>query len=783
MSLTSSNKQPFDSISGCAVTEKIYESPHTVVYRSRRERDDLPVILKILRSEYPTPQERLGFREEYEMTRRLSIEGVIGVYGLEKHHNSFAMLLEDFDAASLDLLMQEREFPIEEFLSIAIMAVSILGRIHAANVIHKRINPSNILYNPETQRVKIIDFGSATALSHENPPMINPQALESVQYISPEQTGRMNRHLDYRTDFYSLGVAFYEMLTGQLPFSARDAMDLVHCHLAKEAMPPCSVNPEIPELLSNMVMKLMAKTPEDRYQSTLGIQSDLEKFSHQLGQTPGIIDPFPLASHDISDKFRIPRKLYGRNREVDLLTAAFERVNRGACELMFVTGPVGIGKTALVHEILERITQNRGYFISGKFDQYQRNVPYFAVITAFQDLVRQLLTENEAGVTHWREKLLAALTPNVGVIIEVIPEVELITGPQQKAPELPPAEAKNRFDLVFRDFITVFAGRTHPLVIFLDDLQWVDAPSLHVLKRLATFPKSRNLLVIGAYRDNEATHALRTALEDIRKEGAVIDNMTLSPLASHEIMQLIAETLKCDPETVRPLAQLVLTKTAGNPFFVNVFLKSLHEENYISFDHLKRRWQWSMKQIQEERITDNVVELMAGKIHRLHPDTKNALMSAACLGNQFELETVAMALEKTPEDTMDSLKEAVAEGLVIETHALRGKPSVMKGEGSFPPLQCRYKFSHDRIQQAAYTLISAGEKGALHRKIGQLLLDKIPMEERDGKLFDIVGNLNKGIECVCDQTERDALAHLNLQTGNKVKSTAAFESAHHYFKI
>ena len=701
----SSGNQPFETVSGCIVAEKIHESPHTLVYRGRRRRDDLPVILKILNSEYPTSGERLAFQKEYEMTQTLEMEGVIGVYGLEKHMNTFAMLLEDFGASSLDFLIPKGILSIKEILKTATEMAAILGRIHAAGIIHKGINPSNILYNRETGSVKIIDFGSATQLPRENPAVISPYALgKGLAYISPEQTGRMERHLDWRTDLYSLGVTLYEMLTKKLPFDTHDAMDLVYCHMAKEPRPPHAIDSRIPEMVSKMVMKLMAKAPEDRYQSAPGIQSDLERCLQQLGETSGIINLFPLASHDISDRFQIPQKLYGREREVGILMEAFEGVGRGGCELMLISGAAGIGKTALVQKIHGPITQNRGYFISGKFDQYQRNVPYSGMIRAFQDLVRQLLTENEVSLAGWREKLLTALSPNAQVMIDVIPELELITGPAKESPDLPPAEAENRFNLVLQDYITVFAGQGHPLTMFLDDLQWIDHASLKIVKRLTTSPKSRHFLMVGAYRDNEVPdgHALKVALEEARKDGAVINRIPLSPLGSHEITLWLGETLKRETKAVRSLAEAVSAKTGGNPFSISAFLKSLYEENLISFDYAQRQWKWSIQGIQEKQVVDNVVDLLVGKMHRFEAHTRNALMTAACLGNQFELETLAMATERSPRDTAESLGEAISEGLVIETRTLKRDVSPLEETEDFSAYQYRYRFSHDRFQQAAY---------------------------------------------------------------------------------
>src|SRR4028118_894006 len=516
------------------IIAKIYESENSSVYRAIGDRNNQPIILKILKQDYPAPSELTRYKQEYELIRSLDLDGVVKAYDLRRYQNSLVMLLEDFGGESLKSWTAERHLTLEEFLKIAIKIAESLGAIHAANIIHKDINPSNIVYNPETEQLKLIDFGISTVLSRENPTLRNPDRIEgTLAYISPEQTGRMNRAIDYRTDFYSLGVTFYELLTHQLPFETNDALELVHCHIAKQPVPPQQRNLEIPTAVSDIVMKLMAKTAEERYQSAWGLKADLETCLHQL-KTSDRISEFPLGNQDVSDKFQIPQKLYGREEEVETLLAAFERVSgqeglttdngqltTNKSEMILVAGYSGIGKSALVNEVHKPIVRQRGYFISGKFDQFKRDIPYASLIQAFQELIRQLLTETEAQLQTWKQKLLDALSSNGQVIIDVIPEVELIIGEQSPVPQLGPTESQNRFNLVFQNFIGVFTNKEHPLVIFLDDLQWADSASLKLIQLLMTDSDSQYLLMIGAYRDNEVspTHPLMQTLEQIQQTG------------------------------------------------------------------------------------------------------------------------------------------------------------------------------------------------------------------------------------------------------------------------
>ncbi|MGK7925128.1 MAG: AAA family ATPase [Spirulina sp.] len=591
----------------------------------------------------------------------------------------------------------------------------------------------------------------------------------------------MNRSLDYRTDFYSLGVTFYELLTGQLPFPTADAMELVHCQIAKQPVPPCKLvgrhgDEFLPTIVSDIVMKLMAKTAESRYQSAWGLKADLEECIGQW-ETTGTIEDFPLGSQDISDKFQIPQKLYGREQEIATLLAAFERVaarEQSKIEMMLVAGYSGIGKSALVQEFYKPITEKRGYFISGKFDQFQRNIPYSAIVAAFQGLVRQLLTESSTQLNQWREKLLAALGPNGQVIIDVISEVELIIGKQSAVPSLGPIESQNRFNLVFGNFIRVFCAPEHPLVIFLDDLQWVDSATLKLIELIMTDNDTQYLFLIGAYRDNEvsSTHPLIIILEELQKQEAIINRIALAPLGIDCVSQLIAETLHCDNSSVQALAELVMLKTRGNPFFVNQFLTTLHVEKLLNFDFHRLCWQWDMAQIEAMDITDNVVELMIGKVKKLPPQTQQVLRLAACVGASFDLNTLSIICECSTSEVFQNLLPAVQSGLILPMSELDSQLLIQE-----------YKFSHDRIQQAAYALIEDSRKKTVHLQIGRLLLANTSARERLERLFELVDHLNLGRELITDEREHKKLVRLNLEAGQKAKQATAYAAALQYLNV
>jgi PAS domain S-box-containing protein len=772
---------------GYQVLTQIYESFNSEVYRGIRSSDNQPVILKALKQDYPTTQEITRYKQEYKTIRSLNFEGAIAAYGLEYYQKKLVIVLEDFAAISLKQWIQEKPLALQEFLGIAIQIVESLDRIHAAKVIHKNINPTNIVLNDTTGQLKIIDFGIATVLKRENPRLKSPKLLEgTLAYISPEQTGRMNRSLDYRTDFYSLGVTFYELLTGQLPFETTDALELVHCHLAKHPLSPDRINPDIPLAISNLVIKLMAKMAEERYQSTHGIKADLEECLRQL-ETIGKIEDFEIATQDLANQFQIPQKLYGREAEISTLLSEFERVAAGASnssQLMLVTGYSGIGKTTLVQEIYKPITEKRGYFISGKFDQFQRNIPYSAVVSALTNLVKQLLSESESQLNQWRTQLLTALGVNVQVIIDIIPEVELIIGKQLALLELGATAAQNRFNIVFKTFIRVFCSFKHPLVIFLDDLQWADSASLKLIELIMMDGDIDYLFLIGSYRDNEidSAHPLTITLEKLRREGRIVNQIILKPLVLDQVNQLIADTLNSEKDYVQALAEIVWEKTHGNPFFVNEFLKSIYSENLLVFNpfyhssaqpkNSQRYWQWELNQIQRVDSSDNLVKFMIGKMQKLPESTQKALSLAACLGSEFNLNTISTICKKSAFEIFKDLTPAIDLGLIIPLSELDERLLIQD-----------YKFGHDRIQQGAYALIDEGEKPFIHLKIGRLLWKNIQPDELPEEIFKIVDHLNLGHQLITHQPELNEIARLNLLASQKAKSTNAYEAALKYLKI
>ncbi|MBW4681701.1 MAG: AAA family ATPase [Microcoleus vaginatus WJT46-NPBG5] len=770
------------NLAGYEILTTVHESNNSLVYRGMRKLDNQPIILKFLKQDYPTQASLVRYKQEYEITCNLNLDSVPKAYRLEKYQNTLVIVFEDCNGESLKKWIDTKNITLKNFLLTAIEITKALGEIHHHNIIHKDINPSNIIINPATGLIQIIDFGISTILTRENPTIKNPNVLEgTLTYISPEQTGRMNREIDYRTDFYSLGVTFYELLTGQVPFDYSDPMELIHCHIAKQAVPPHEINRTIPRAVSNIVMKLLAKTAEARYQSAWGIIADLEECLQQL-QTEGRIADFEIAKKDITDKFQIPQKLYGREQEVEALLDAFERVSNGTTEMMLVSGYSGIGKSALVQEVYKPITKAKGYFIAGKFDQFQRSIPYAAVVKAFKSLVKQLLTENETQLHAWKEKLVAAFGANGQIIIDVIPEVELIVGKQASVQELGATESQNRFNLVFQKFIRVFCSVEHPLVIFLDDLQWADSATLKLLQVMMTDEETKYLFLVGAYRDNEVApaHPLTMTLNELQKQGARIDQIILTPLHLQQIANLIADTVHKDRESVMPLAELVVSKTQGNPFFVNQFLKTLYQEKLLNFNFQKRMWEWNLSQIEALDITDNVVELMIGKLRKMPELTQQVLRLAACVGNSFDLNTLAIINEKSPGQTYQELLPAIQDGLILATSEL----GVTEEEIINSQLVITtYKFLHDRVQQSGYALIDLNLQTAVHLKIGRLLLANISPDHQAERIFEIVDHLNSGRKLMVDDREKVELALLNVTAARKAKDATAYAAARNYLRV
>lgn len=776
------------NLRGYEIKEEIFRNSNSTIYRGTRNSDKCPVVVKLLNKEYPTDKEIAAFIREYEIADKLSGDGIIKVYALEKHHNSLAIVMEDIGGESIDRVLHHINLNLAEKLVLAIQMTRSLLQVHQQNIIHKDVNPTNFIWNPQTNQVKIIDFGISTELTREATQCINLNILEgTLDYMSPEQTGRINRPIDYRTDLYSLGVTLYELMTGHLPFQGNDELDIVYGHIAKTPIPPQEINPEIPDILSDIILKLISKTAEERYQSALGLKKDLE-YCLLRPESKKKTGRFIPGQNDIVDRFEIPHKLYGREREVEILIEGFERAAEGHSEFLLISGYSGIGKSSIVHEIRKPVTGKKGFFISGKFNQLERNIPYSAFTQAFQELIRQLLTESQDNLDEWKRRLMDAIGSNSHVIVDILPELEQIIGLQPPVIELNPLEAHNRFLLTFREFIQVFAGPEHPLVIFLDDLQWSDSSTLDLLKSLLVTGHLQYVLFIGAYRDNEvkAGHPLLQMLEELknRQEGPIspFRQLVLKPLKFSAINHLIADTFHCRPDATRSLSKHILQKTKGNPFFITRLLNSLYQHGTFTFLAEKGQWEYDLTKVEAVEISDNVVDLLVKNLELLPARTKDLLKLAACIGNQFDLRALSLISNKSIAALGKDLWIAIKKDFILPLNNNYKYINSHKERTISPDLDIRFCFAHDRIRQAVYSLIPQSRKSAIHLKIGREYLKAFRRTKRVDLIFDLVHHLNIGKDLIREKTERIELANLNVMAGNKAIKATAFGAAANYYE-
>jgi PAS domain S-box-containing protein len=745
------------------VFEALRNDEELILYRGQSKDDASQVLVLSPAVQRSTPESLKRLEHEYSLKEELDSTWATRPIAIARHWDRTVLVSADPGGVPLDQLLGH-PLDIAFALRLAISLSTAIGHLHQRGLIHKDIKPAHVLVNSVTDQCWLMGFGIASRLPRERQSPEPPEFVAgTLAYMAPEQTGRMNRSIDSRSDLYALGVTLYEMLTGSLPFTASDPMEWVHCHIARQPIPPKERLKNVPASVSAIVMKLLAKTAEERYQTAAGAESDLRRCLAEW-ETQRRIDEFPLGDHDTSDRLLIPEKLYGRAHEIDTLLASFERVvASGTPELVLVSGYSGIGKSSVVNELHKVLVPPRGLFASGKFDQYKRDIPYATLARALQSLIRPLLSKSEAELQNWRDALQEALGPNGRLIVDLVPELKLIIGEQPPVPDLSPQDAQGRFQLVFRRFIGVFAQREHPVALFLDDLQWLDAATLDLLDDLLTRPDVRHLMLIGAYRDNEvnSAHPLMRKLEAIRQAGAIVHEIILAPLACEDLGRLIADSLHCEPDRVTPLAQLVHEKTAGNPFFAVQFISALAEEALLAFDHASGRWSWDLSRIQAKGYTDNVADLMVGKLSRLPVETKKALQESACLGNSVEIATLSIVHGTSEEEVHSDLWEAVRLEFIVRL------------EGS-------YKFVHDRVQEAAYSLVPEQLRAEAHLRIGRLLAAHTSAEKREEAIFEIVNQLNRGAALITSRDEREQLAELNLMAGKRAKTSTAYASALKY---
>jgi predicted ATPase/signal transduction histidine kinase len=746
------------------ILERLCGDGEFVLFRGKRDSDLAQVLVVSPALEQPVPETIARLQHAYSLAGQLDPTWAARPLELVHHEGRPALLVEDPGGDPLERVLGQ-SMELSQFLRIAIGIAVALRSLHACGIIHRNVKPGNILVDSATGHVWLTGFGIASPLPRERQlPEPPAEIAGTLAYMAPEQTGRMNRSIDSRSDLYAYGVTLYEMLTGVLPFTASDPMEWVHCHIARQPMLPSERVKGLPESISAIVMKLLAKTPEERYQTAAGVEADLRSCLAALDSV-GRIAPLPLGMHDMSDRLLIPEKLYGREREIHGLLAAFDRVAAGGVpEFVFMSGYSGVGKSSVVNELYKHLIPRHGLFASCKFEQRRRDIPYATLAQAFHTLIDQILVDSDAEVSHWRNALREAVGPNGQLIVNLIPELEFVIGKQPPIPELAPLDAQNRFQLVFRRFVDVFARPEHPLALFLDDLQWLDTATLELIEHLITEREVRHLLLVGAYADNEvgSSHPLMQTFDVIRGAGANMLHIPLVPLGLDDVGRLVADSLRCEQASARPLAELVHEKTGGNPFFAIQFLTALAEERLLVFDSGAETWNWDLARIRAKGYTANVVDLMAGKLSRLPHTTQEALGQLACLGNVAEIATLALVQGVSEERIHAALWDAVCAGLVFRLDSV-------------------YTFVHGRVQEAAYALIPESERAAVHLRIGRLFVSRMAPEEMEEKIFEIVNQLDRGTMLIDSPEERERIAELNLVAGKRAKTSTAYASALTYF--
>lgn len=751
--------------------ELLHQGPNAVVRRGVRRSDGASVILKTIATDYPTAELLERFRHEFALLQQFHHPQIIRPIELQESGSSITIVLHDDHAESLLERLAGTPCSIDEFLELSVSIADALQAVHAAGVIHKDINPANIIVLPGTHRAALIDFGiaamSAPTAATSSHNAANPDIIKAtLAYVAPEQTGRMNRTVDHRSDLYSLGVTFYQMLTGRLPFTTLDRLELIHSHIARLPEHPNTLRPGIPTILSEVVLKLMAKSADERYQSVAGLRQDLQHCRQQW-QSSGGIEPFALAQHDVADRFRIPDTLYGRESEVEQLLAAFQRASGGPSELLLIAGGSGVGKSRLVNEVQRTIVEHRGYFLAGKFDQFKRNIPFSGLHVAFRELIQQIMAESPERVAAWREQINRTLGSVGQVIAEVIPELELLAGPQPPVPELPSEQSRNRFNQAFRRFVQLFCRPNHPLCIFLDDLQWGDAATLAWIEEVLADRSYGSLLLVGAYRANEvsASHPLSIMLDRLAERKSLATTLAVAPLQRAAVAGLIAETLSQDPADCADLVELLFSRTEGNPFHLTQLLTALHEDGVIHFSHQQHAWQYDISGVKSSRITDNIVDLLTERIQRLTPQAQWALQVASCIGNSFDLEMLVLVMETNRAELRQLLAQGMEQGLIVEHFVWSGEHR----QG--------YRFLHDRVQQSAHSFLTAQQVQELNVQIGRQMLAAATNPEEDDHLFEIVDHLNMAAPLITDPAERSRLVGLNLAAARRARNSTAYQLA------
>lgn len=760
-------------LAGFQLEDVIHAAGETVVARAMSA-GGFRVVLKFLDSEHPAPELLARWRHEYEVLRSIDSPHIIKARGLESAGRSAVLVLEDFAATSLAQLLERESLDLSDRLVLAIGLARAVSDVHRHQLIHGDLAPKNVLVDPASLSLRLCDFGLATRLDLQPRRSEGAAMVGTLEYMSPEQTGRTNLDIDYRSDLYSLGATLYELFAGRKPFVSSDPMGLLHAQLATMPVALHELDAEIPEPLSQIVQKLLAKHPDDRYQSSYGLIHDLEicAASWRLHRR---VEAFKLAQADVPERFCLSQKLYGRESECASLLGTFKRVaSNGSVELVLISGYSGVGKTALINELYRPVLARRGYLLRGKCDQYSRHQPYVALIQAFGQLLQTLASEGAERRHYWRSRLNEALGNNAGVVAELIPALLSLTGTPAAPTPLPPAESERRFHIAFAQLVLALASRSHPLLLFLDDLQWADVATLKLLESLAGADDERCVLIVGAYRDHEVRvgDPLWQSIQTLERGATRVAQLQLAPIAESDVAQLIADTLHAGLDEVSELAALCYDKTRGNPFFLGQFLRGLHEQGDVRYDRGSGRWRWDLERIRGRQMTDNVISLLLTKLVTLPEATRDLLARAAHLGGRFDQRVLMAVGERDARETAEVLWPALKSGLLVplnEDYKYVGSPERLRG--------ARYRFLHDRVQQAAHELIVEAERPVWRAQLGRLLLAASSEAELEDRLFIILESLNAGAAELFDPAQRAQLCALNLRGGLRAKSSSAHEVA------
>ncbi|WP_298626191.1 AAA family ATPase [uncultured Legionella sp.] len=773
------------TVLGYELYDKMRHNHDIDTYYALRLQDQCKVLLRIPDNKLVSSEHLAILQHEFQLLKTIKASPIIKAYEFLQSTPTPILVLEHVDGALLSTFLLENTLEISDFFDLALQLVEIVGELHQQHIIHKEIRPANIIIDPTHLTLKLIDLSVSSQSSEESFGYYNLNKFgDGLAYISPEQTGRINRLVDYRTDFYSLGITFYEMLTNQVPFQTMNSQDLIESHITEKPRSVLTVRRNVPKMLAAIIDKLLEKMPEDRYSSSIGIKSDLLGCYKQWVVKRHLTE-YSLDTNDIRDHLCMSHTLYGRGQEVQQLVDAFRRISKSGSEIVLIAGYSGIGKTSLVKEVCKPLVGHKGYFIQGKFDQLRRSIPYSGIVEAFQNLVKQVLSENSDKLGLLKRQLMHSLGTVGQVVIDVIPDIELIIGKQPSVPPLNPADAQIRFKLAFQNVVRVFAQAEHPLVIFLDDLQWADSSSLSFIGNLLHDRETKYLLIIGAYRDNEinAHHPLQLSLDNLNRNQITSSTLHLQPIRLNDVHQLLHDALSGTLEQLQSLAEFVYEKTQGNPFFINEFLKLLYQQKLLKFSYELSIWEWDLDEIRHQSANDTVIHLIHAKIHLLCPSTQELLKLASCFGHQFDLKTLLITSGQTISNTAEQLGQAINANLIYpfeEIYQTLGLTGLDEANTDLEMDTLHYRFAHDKIQQAAYDLIEPEERLEIHLKIGRLLLKQKPLEEHEERLFQVLKHFNQSLALMTDRDERHLLAQYNFWAGQKAKKEAAYDAVNEH---